>query len=89
MEAEEAVTSIIPIRAQREAARSVVNKSATTNHVVETNHVINWDEARIEDSVRNKENHLVSIGHILVIHRMARLVKLVIRQEFWSSRMTE
>ena len=27
----------------------VVNKSATTDHVVETNHIINWDEARIED----------------------------------------
>ena len=51
-EAEEAVTAI-RTRAQREAARSVVNKSATTDHVVETNHIINWDEARIED----KEAH--------------------------------
>ena len=47
--AEEAVTAI-RTRAQREAARSVINKSATTNHVVETNHIINWDEARIEDN---------------------------------------
>ena len=47
-EAEKVSTcSNIMTRAARKESQSTVHKSAITDHVVESNHVINWEEARI------------------------------------------
>ena len=43
----EKVASNIKTRANRKASQSTVHKSAITDHVVESNHVISWDEAKI------------------------------------------
>ena len=42
-------------RSQRKASTTgVPNKSAITNHVVNTNHVIGWEEATIKDLEQNR-----------------------------------
>ncbi|XP_072022070.1 uncharacterized protein [Amphiura filiformis] len=44
----------IKTRATRKASQSVVHKSAITGHVVENNHVIDWEKARIVGKGSNR-----------------------------------
>jgi hypothetical protein len=43
----EKLSANVRTRANRKASQSTVNKSAISDHVVDTNHVIDWEEAKI------------------------------------------
>ncbi|XP_072019409.1 uncharacterized protein [Amphiura filiformis] len=55
----------IKTRATRKASQSVIHKSAITDHVVENNHVINWDEAKIVGKESNRYKRVPSQEYLL------------------------